>query len=143
MFKCKFFLTLLLLLTLCIPFEANADRYSDYIERFAPLAVEHRERFGIPASITLAQGLLESAAGQSSLARKGNNHFGIKCHAGWTGDTLRRNDDAELECFRAYATPEESYLDHSFLKFQWKTTPAGHADLRNAAMPPTRNMPNA
>lgn len=113
MFRCKFFLTQLLLLLLCIPSEARADRYSDYIERFAPLAIEHRERFGIPASITLAQGLLESAAGQSSLAKKGNNHFGIKCHTGWTGDTLRRNDDAELECFRAYATPEESYMDHS------------------------------
>jgi len=91
----------------------KTDKYQEYIDRYSALAIEHRERFNIPAAITMAQGLLESGAGQSTLAKKGNNHFGIKCHSDWTGDTLRRNDDAPLECFRAYATPEESFLDHS------------------------------
>lgn len=92
---------------------ALADSYSDYIERFAPLAVEQQEAYGIPASITLAQGLLESAAGRSTLATRGNNHFGIKCHSEWKGDTLLRSDDAPDECFRAYRTAAESFADHS------------------------------
>lgn len=91
----------------------RADRYDDYIERYAPLATEQQERYGIPASITLAQGLLESAAGRSTLATRGNNHFGIKCHNTWTGDTLLRDDDAVGECFRAYADVRDSYEDHS------------------------------
>ena len=105
----------ILLLTMCFPLVCLplSDVYESYIDKYAPLAVEHRERFGIPASVTLAQGLLESAAGRSTLAKKGNNHFGIKCHSTWTGDTLLRDDDAAQECFRAYATAEESFLDHS------------------------------
>lgn len=72
---------------------------------------------GIPASITLAQGLLESDNGNSALARYANNHFGIKCHAGWKGDTYIQNDDKPNECFRKYKTAEESFEDHSeFLK---------------------------
>lgn len=95
----------------------GADHYSAYIERFAPVAMEHHSLYGIPASITLAQGLLESAAGRSPLAVEGNNHFGIKCHKDWKGGTMKRNDDAPGECFRTYATPEESFADHSrFLK---------------------------
>ena len=71
----------------------------------------------IPASITLAQGLLESGAGQSALARKSNNHFGIKCGSNWRGRTVRHDDDARNECFRAYSNPRDSYEDHSaFLK---------------------------
>ncbi|MDE6717683.1 MAG: glucosaminidase domain-containing protein, partial [Muribaculaceae bacterium] len=84
-----------------------------YIDRFAEIAVAEQKAHGIPASITLAQGLLESAAGRSSLATKGNNHFGIKCHTGWTGDTLLRNDDAANECFRVYSSAQESFSDHS------------------------------
>jgi len=90
-----------------------ADAYQDYIDTYAPLAVEQQKTHGIPASITLAQGLLESAAGRSTLATRGNNHFGIKCHNEWEGDTLLRNDDAPDECFRAYNTPAESFADHS------------------------------
>lgn len=71
------------------------------------------KRYHIPASITLAQGLLESGAGQSTLARKSNNHFGIKCGGDWTGRTVRHDDDARNECFRAYKHPRESYEDHS------------------------------
>lgn len=93
------------------------SNYEDYIDRYWELAVEHQQEYGIPASITLAQGLLESSAGRSTLATEGNNHFGIKCHKEWKGKTMLRNDDAPDECFRVYKTPEESYRDHSqFLK---------------------------
>lgn len=71
------------------------------------------KEFGIPASIILAQALLESGAGNSDLARSANNHFGIKCHKGWEGDTFIKDDDEKNECFRMYKTPEESYADHA------------------------------
>lgn len=91
--------------------------YNEYIKQYAPLAVEQMRLHKIPASITLAQGLLESGAGRSTLARKSNNHFGIKCGSGWRGRTVRHDDDARNECFRAYRCPEDSYNDHSlFLK---------------------------
>ena len=74
-------------------------------------------RTGIPASITLAQGIIESDCGHSSLAREANNHFGIKCHDDWTGPTIRHNDNSRNECFRKYGKAEESFYDHSdFLK---------------------------
>jgi LysM repeat protein len=74
-------------------------------------------RTGIPASITLAQGIIESDCGHSSLAREANNHFGIKCHDNWTGPTIKHNDNRRNECFRKYRKPEESFYDHSdFLK---------------------------
>lgn len=95
----------------------GATNYEEYIDRYWQLAVEHQQEYGIPASITLAQGLLESAAGRSTLATEGNNHFGIKCHKEWKGESMLRNDDAPNECFRVYNTPEESFRDHSqFLK---------------------------
>ena len=90
-----------------------------YIEQFATLAVEEMYRSGIPASITLAQGLLESGYGLSELAVKGNNHFGIKCHNNWTGGRMYYDDDRKGECFRKYKSPEESYRDHSdFLRYR-------------------------
>lgn len=95
------------------PARASADAYTDYIERYSELAVEESLHSGIPASITLAQGLLESAAGRSSLAKEGNNHFGIKCHSDWNGATMLRSDDAPDECFRVYKTPAESFADHT------------------------------
>lgn len=88
-------------------------RYNEYIKQYAPLAVEQMQRHKIPASITLAQGLLESGAGQSQLARRSNNHFGIKCGGSWRGRSVRHNDDAPNECFRAYNHPKDSYEDHS------------------------------
>lgn len=91
----------------------KADRYEEYINLYSPIAVEQMEEFHIPASITLAQGLLESGAGKSPLAIKGNNHFGIKCHKTWKGKTMLRNDDAPNECFRVYGNAAESYRDHS------------------------------
>ena len=87
----------------------------EYIARFAPLAVEQQTLYGIPASITLAQGLLESANGNSRLARQANNHFGIKCGSSWNGASIRHDDDALQECFRAYDSVEESYIDHSLI----------------------------
>jgi hypothetical protein len=89
----------------------------NYVDRYHGLAMEKMRTCGIPASITLAQGILESAAGTSDLAINANNHFGIKCHSSWTGETYYKNDDAINECFRKYPKPEDSYNDHSnFLK---------------------------
>ena len=73
--------------------QKRVSAYENYIKRYSGLAVEQREKYGIPASITLAQGLLESGAGQSSLAREANNHFGIKCGNAWKGKTVRHDDD--------------------------------------------------
>ncbi len=90
-----------------------------YIGQFATLAVEEMYRSGIPASITLAQGLLESRYGLSELAVKGNNHFGIKCHNNWKGGRMYYDDDRRGECFRKYPSPEQSYRDHSdFLRYR-------------------------
>lgn len=89
-----------------------------YIERYAALAVQEMYRSGVPASITLAQGLLESRYGQSELALKANNHFGIKCH-NWNGPKMHYDDDRKGECFRKYGSAEESFRDHSdFLRFR-------------------------
>ena len=81
--------------------------YQSYIDQYKDLAIEQMLRYNIPASITLAQGLFESAAGRSNLTRSGNNHFGIKCH-GWTGKRTYHDDDAAGECFRAYDNAKES-----------------------------------
>lgn len=90
-----------------------------YIEDWSETAVSEMQRSGVPASITLAQGLLESSAGQSALARKANNHFGIKCHSDWTGGKFYKDDDEKNECFRVYASAELSFRDHSdFLRFR-------------------------
>lgn len=88
-------------------------QYQAYIDEWSPVAIEQMNNYGIPASITLAQGLLESGAGRSELAREGNNHFGIKCHNGWTGPTVYKDDDQRNDCFRSYRNARESYEDHS------------------------------
>ncbi|MDE7159458.1 MAG: glucosaminidase domain-containing protein [Muribaculaceae bacterium] len=93
--------------------EMRADAFGDYIEMYRDMALAEQERTGIPAAITLAQGLLESAAGRSALAREGNNHFGIKCHKEWEGKSMLRSDDAPDECFRVYDSAAESFADHS------------------------------
>lgn len=84
-----------------------------YINTYKDLAVSEMKRTGIPASITLAQGMIESDYGRSTLARTANNHFGIKCHNGWTGPTVKHNDDRRNECFRKYKSAEDSFYDHS------------------------------
>jgi len=103
----------------------------EYIENYKDIAIKKQKEYKIPASITLAQGILESGSGNSSLARKANNHFGIKCHKGWTGKTYIMDDDTKNECFRKYKKAEDSYRDHSkFLTqrgrysflFEYKTT---------------------
>ncbi len=90
------------------------QRYQTYINQYRDLAIQQMLKYNIPASITLAQGLLESGAGNSELAARGNNHFGIKCH-GWTGRKSYHDDDDTQECFRAYNNVYESFEDHSVL----------------------------
>jgi len=85
----------------------------EYIKRWQLIAIEEMNRSGIPASITMAQGCLESGNGNSELSRKSNNHFGIKCKKGWTGKKVYYDDDAKNECFRRYRTVEDSYVDHT------------------------------
>lgn len=113
------FFTLLLNIFCFMPLYAQVKwnaAYQSYINQYKDLAIEQMLKHHIPASITLAQGLLESGAGKSTLAQKGNNHFGIKCHD-WTGASMTKNDDALNECFRVYDSPRESFEDHSiFLK---------------------------
>lgn len=93
---------------------SNLNKYTlDYIKTYAPLAVIKMHEYKIPASITLAQGILESGSGRSNLARKSNNHFGIKCHAGWEGDQVLHDDDENDECFRKYKFVSSSFNDHS------------------------------
>ncbi len=88
-----------------------------YVDIYKDIAVAEMQNYGIPASITLAQGILESNCGGSELAVNANNHFGIKCQKEWTGKTYLKDDDKEDECFRKYKTVEDSYRDHSeFLK---------------------------
>ncbi len=106
------FILLLSVLGISIPFSAQTTD-EKYIAQFAKIAVEEMQLYRIPASITLAQGLLETADGQSELAQNANNHFGIKCKKEWQGETYRYTDDAYMECFRKYDSPRDSYRDHS------------------------------
>ena len=91
----------------------STESPEEYIRTFSSIAQHEMKEYGIPASITLAQGLLESGFGKGALTRKTNNHFGIKCHTGWEGDYERHDDDARGECFRKYNHPMYSYRDHS------------------------------
>lgn len=104
-------------------FAATEERMTreQYIETYKNLAIIEMHRAGVPASITMAQGILESNDGNSRLAQKGNNHFGIKCKSTWKGKTMYADDDAPDECFRAYDSPNDSYRDHSdFLRENWR-----------------------
>lgn len=106
-----------LLLFSTISYCQNSELVRNYIETYKDLAIQEMLRTGVPASITLAQGIHESGAGKSKLAVSGNNHFGIKCKSNWTGESIRHDDDAKGECFRKYPSAEDSYKDHSdFLK---------------------------
>jgi len=98
---------------------AKDDPRIDYIARYSGIAVSEMERTGVPASITLAQGLLESNSGQSALATKANNHFGVKCHKDWEGEKYMQDAEELNECFRAYSSPEASFRDHSdFIRYR-------------------------
>lgn len=92
---------------------AQSNAHLQYIDKYKDLAVSQMKKYGIPASITLAQGLLESDAGRSMLAVEGNNHFGIKCHSDWTGKKMYHDDDRRDDCFRVYRNVEGSFEDHS------------------------------
>lgn len=107
------------LVVLCSTEASVAQRISrqGYVDLYKQWAINEMNRVGIPASITLAQGILESDCGNSDLATEGNNHFGIKCHSDWTGDTMYHDDDREQECFRKYTSAYDSFKDHSdFIK---------------------------
>ena len=116
-------LTLTFLLTAVVAYGQNARQ--NYIDQYAKLAVSEMRRTGVPASITLAQGILESGNGQSRLAKEGNNHFGIKCHEDWEGKTMFMDDDLQDECFRVYNNPRRSFKDHS----NFLATRSRYADL--------------
>lgn len=110
-------LSLCVFFKLCLMGQSSADIQA-YIERYRETALQHEREYGIPASITLAQGILESGAGKSALSRNANNHFGIKAYGGWTGPIYSAKDDeVGLSKFRVYASADESYRDHAkFLK---------------------------
>ena len=114
-FSKKLALATILALTLSVMGVAAQQKITtqEYIAKYKKIAIEHMERYGIPASITLAQGILESDSGNSELSRKSNNHFGIKCKKDWKGGKVYHDDDAKGECFRSYKSVEESYEDHA------------------------------
>jgi hypothetical protein len=110
-------LILIFCMTIQIGWTQNNATTIAYIAQYKAIAIKEMKRTGVPASITLAQAILESNSGESNLAKKHNNHFGIKCKSDWTGAKAYQDDDAKQECFRAYETAEVSFKDHSnFLK---------------------------
>ena len=113
----KNFLLAAIALVFCVSSFAQNSAVQEYISNFKNIAINEMIRTGVPASITLAQGILESKAGQGELVKQSNNHFGIKCKTEWTGAVVYHDDDSRQECFRSYPTAEDSYRDHSdFLK---------------------------
>lgn len=106
-------LLLVVILFFVLPMSYAQSVQEEYIKKYCQVAVEEMTRTGVPASITLAQGILESGSGTSQLSIKGNNHFGIKCHSDWTGGKMYVDDDAKNECFRMYHNASESFRDHS------------------------------
>ena len=114
----------LILLAAVLAMSAGNTPQDRYIERYSDIAVSEMQRTGVPASVTLAQGMLESGCGQSTLTIATNNHFGIKCHKDWKGGKYFHDDDKKNECFRVYENPEESFRDHSdFLRYQDRYKP--------------------
>lgn len=100
------------------PPKTYSEIKQDYIEQYSEIAIQEMKLYKIPASITLAQGVLESRSGTSVLTRKSNNHFGIKCHKSWKGKKTSHDDDEKGECFRVYKHPRSSYRDHSLFLFE-------------------------
>ena len=92
---------------------AQRTTIEEYIETYKDLAMSEMQRTGVPASITLAQGVFESESGNSQLVKQSNNHFGIKCKEEWTGEKVYHDDDLKGECFRKYDSAALSYIDHS------------------------------
>ena len=104
---------LFFLVLISLTVTAQSISVEEYINTYKEFAIREMKRMGVPASITLAQGILETESGNSALVKKSNNHFGIKCKSSWSGSSVSHDDDAEGECFRKYNTAEESYRDHS------------------------------
>lgn len=111
--RCFLFVTLVSLWHVNVFSQEKSKATLDYIEKYKNIAMKEMQDYKIPASITLAQGILESGNGNSELAKKSNNHFGIKCHSTWKGKRTYYDDDAKGECFRVYNSPADSYRDHS------------------------------
>lgn len=103
----------IVLVCVCVSAQNQNPAYLHYISKYRDIAIEQQRKHKVPAAITMAQGILESAAGQSELAKEANNHFGIKCTSDWQGKTIAADDDQKNECFRSYATVYDSYEDHS------------------------------
>ena len=116
----KIFLIIIIFTSSCSSFKTISnventveEKINLYVNKYAPSATKNMRFFKIPASITLAQGILESGYGEGTLAKNANNHFGIKCHKDWKGKTITHDDDEKGECFRSYKNPLRSYRDHS------------------------------
>ena len=105
--------------------QVTTDLVWDYINQYKEIAKDNMRKYGIPSSITMAQAILESGAGTGPLSVNANNHFGIKCHKGWTGPSVSHDDDSAGECFRKYDQPGESFQDHSM----FLTTRSRYASL--------------
>ncbi|MGI6046642.1 MAG: glucosaminidase domain-containing protein [Petrimonas sp.] len=136
-FHCKYrYISVLSLFLIClfVPNSALGQSrlkvYEDYIDKYSGIAVKHMNDYKIPASIKLAQGILESGAGMSDLARRSNNHFGIKCHRDWRGESVYAADDTPNDCFRKYRRVEDSYDDHS----EFLTTGSRYRELFNLSI---------
>ena len=106
-------IAIIILLVISSALHAQREKAEAYVAKYKDLAIAEMQRTGIPASITLAQGILESQYGESDLAKNANNHFGIKCKTEWTGQRTYHDDDLKKECFRVYESAEDSYKDHS------------------------------
>jgi LysM repeat protein len=113
MIKIARYLSIFVLLLITTIVYSQKINTTEYVKKYKSLAISEMDKFNIPASIILAQGILESGNGNSRLAKNGKNHFGIKCHNNWNGKTIRWNDDSKRECFRKYKSVAESYRDHS------------------------------
>ena len=116
----KIFVLIIIFTSSCTSLKTISDventveqKINFYVKKYAPAATKNMRFFKIPASITLAQGILESGYGEGTLAKKANNHFGIKCHKEWKGKSITHDDDEKDECFRSYKNPLRSYRDHS------------------------------
>lgn len=117
--------------SICALGQNKSKTYILYIEQYSDIAKDHQQKYKIPASITLAQGILESGAGMSKFVKESNNHFGIKCHSDWTGKKIYRDDDNKNDCFRKYKSAEDSYKDHSLFLLKPRYSPLFDLDIRD------------